>query len=145
MAITEEQWVDIQSQLKGVHGEVILRYGDIRVTLSKGLIGESKLVIAVYLNNQIKPSMGMADMPDSFDPVTELLWHRKTRAIYPPTRRKKMLQAYTKKELKERNIDLDRKHIWYEPFFSKFNTLKTQYRKLDQLEVVSIGYQAKTA
>lgn len=145
MAITEQQWNEIQSQLRGVHGEVILRLEDVKITLSKGILGENQLAIAVYLNGTIKPSMGMPDMTEQFNPVTELLWHKRTRAIYPPTRRKQILKTFTKKDLKARNIDLDKKHVWYEPFFTKFNPLKTQYSKLEKLEVISIGYQAKSA
>lgn len=145
MSITNQQWQDIQTQLYGTHGEVVLRLDDVKITLNKGLLGENQLAIAVYLNGTIKPSMGMPDMPEQFNPVTELLWHKRTRAIYPPSRRKQILKAFTRKDLKTRNIDLDKKHLWYEPFFTKFNPLKTQYSKLEKLEVISIGYQAKSA
>ena len=145
MAITESQWETIQSELQLLSGEVSLRFEDVTIKLCKGLIGENQLAILVYLNGKIKPAIGMPDMPEQFNSVTELLWHKRTRAIYPPTRRKQILKTFTKKDLKARNIDLDKKHVWYEPFFTKFNPLKTQYSKLDKLEVISIGYQAKSA
>ncbi|MGR6871218.1 hypothetical protein ACU6U9_02665 [Pseudomonas sp. HK3] len=145
MAITEQQWGEIKTQLHGTHGEVVLRLEDVKITLSKQLISESQLAICVYLNGEIKSSMGQSDFPERFNPVTALLWHKRTRAIYPPSRRKKILKTFTKKDLKARNIDLDKKHLWYEPFFTKFGPLKTQYSTLDKLEVISIGYQAKSA
>jgi hypothetical protein len=55
------------------------------------------------------------------------------------------LKIWGKRELKNKGIDLESKHIWYDPFFTKFNPLKAQFKKLNDLEISSIGYQQDVA
>jgi hypothetical protein len=144
MTITSEQWKEVEKELYGSYGTVKLKHQANELTLNKILIAENKLAIAVYINGQIKPSMGHPDF-DSFDQCTEQYWHRKTKAKYPPSRQKSLLKIWGKRELKNKGVDLESKHIWYDPCFTKFNPLKAQFKKLNDLEITSIGYQQDVA
>ena len=144
MAITNEQWQKIENQLSGSYGSVYLLLGEDKITLSKKMVKENQLAVVVYINDTIKPTCGDPKGAE-FKPLTEKIWRKRTLSVYSPKQQKEIVKVWGKRRAKKEFPRLEEKLTYFECYFPKFAPLQRQYKKLKNLEVISIGYQAEVS
>lgn len=140
MAISKEQWAEIETQLTGIMGRVELLCDGYKVNACIERSG-MKLVIAVYVNGEIKGSWcdGKGEIPQKFCQV-------KKRYLYPASKR-----AVAAKAAKRRGMDADSRK-WYTsiaerniktwmPWWTNSKAFCRHIRKTcTSIEIVKIGY-----
>ena len=136
--ITKEQWEDIEKRLSGIYGHVELKLDDKKIGIAKELIAENKLGLVVYIDGSFTLGWGMPSS-ELFNPIVEQLWHKRTKSYYSSREKTSLIKIWGKREVKKHH-DLDKKQTWYEPMFNKFSVLKSQFKKIENLEVIKIGY-----
>ncbi|MEQ5119521.1 hypothetical protein [Morganella morganii] len=139
MPLTKEQWVAVESELKRYLGTVIFRYQDTLITAVRSGSGEGKSVICVYFNNKMMAGWGTKDS-DSYNPLTDLFWWKRTKARYKPASVVKLIKKIGKRTAKKEIPDLHEKYDYCVPFFNRASTLVRQYRKIDGLELQQLGW-----
>lgn len=75
----------------------------------------------------------------NFKPITKQVWHKKTMALYKTKEKEKLIKIWGKREAKKYFPDLDKRIIFYSPYFEKFSVLKRQFSKCENLELKEIG------
>lgn len=138
MAITKDQWSEIEREFSGLLGIVKFRLDQRDITVTKEQISESGLGYAVYIDEKIKFTWGDPNGKD-FNPLTRKLWHKKTRSLFSAKKKKELSKGFTKREVKKYMPDLDAKFETYSPFFTKLSVLKRQFQKITDLELEQIG------
>jgi|APLak6261658528_1056013.scaffolds.fasta_scaffold02851_6 hypothetical protein len=133
MAITKEQWLDIEDALSGIVGNVTLKVDDDAITIQRRFVGKDRLGIVVYINDEIRGEHYIKPTD-----LVKKVWFCKKRSVYS-AKQKAIFKKCSKKDRATLGIsDIDEKSVYYSPFFSSFSRLKSQYSKLDNIEVVSI-------
>ena len=139
MGLSKEQQKQVTDHLQSaLFGSVEFEYRDIKVSISRRFVSESESRLFVYFDGEYRPSWGITSM-DSFNPLTEKLWNKRTKAFYSPKKIAKLRKDIGIRALKKFLPDFDKKQVWYEPCFKTSTTLIRQYAKLDDLELVAIG------
>lgn len=133
--ITKEQWEEIKKQLAGVYGDVKFKLDETELFVKKGFIAENKLAILVYINEAIQLGQGYTDSK-VFNPITQKVWCTKTRSVYKPKEKEKLIKIWGKREAYKRH-DLDKKIVSYVPYFGTYATFERQYKKLENLELIT--------
>ncbi|MGO2349830.1 hypothetical protein [Pseudoalteromonas nigrifaciens] len=101
MAITKEQWVEIEKHLAGFFVSVIFKYGEFEITVTRGRVSESKTSLVVYVDDVIKGGWYSKDnerpkcIPD--------VWRKRTRARYTAKSIKDAEKVWGKRRAKKRN------------------------------------------
>ena len=131
--ITKEQWEEIKKQLAGVYGEVKFKLDETELFVKKGFIAENKLAILVYINEAIQLGQGYTDS-EVFNPITQKVWCTKTRSVYKPKEKEKLIKIWGKREAYKR---YDLKIVSYIPYFGTYATFERQYKKLENLELIT--------
>ncbi len=138
MAITEEQWLEIEQELKGIYGTVKFQLDRIILRICKEFVAENKTGILVYINQEIKFDWGYRTS-NNFNPLTETLWRKRSLSYYKPKEKSKIIKDLGKRRAKELYPNLNEAMISFVPYFSTFSTFKRQYKKLDDITVLKIG------
>lgn len=133
--ITKEQWEKIRRELSGVYGSIKFKLDETELLVKKGFISENKLAIMVYINEIIQIGAGWTDSK-VFNPITKKVWCTKTKSIYKPKEKAKLIKIWGKREAYKRH-DLDKKIVSYVPYFNTFATFERQYKKLENLELIT--------
>ena len=133
--ITKEQWEKIKRELSGVYGSVKFKVDETELFVKKGFIAENKLAILVYINGAIQLGQGYTDS-EVFNPITKKVWCTKTRSVYKPKVKEKLIKIWGKREAYKRH-DLDKKIVSYIPYFGTYATFERQYKKLENLELIT--------
>ncbi|WP_027853369.1 hypothetical protein [Marinobacterium litorale] len=144
MAITKEQWAEIEEQLQDMFGRVELMLEGRKLTLEKRFVKENRLAILVFIDGSFNLGWGFPDM-DSFDEFVQKVWRERTHSIHPPKERARIIKTFGKRAAKKHFPRLDEKLSFWTPDFSTAKSLRRKLQKLEGLEVVSIGYQSQTA
>ena len=95
--ITKEQWEEIKKQLAGVYGEVKFKLDETELFVKKSFIAENKLAILVYINEAIQLGQGYTDS-EVFNPITQKVWCTKTRSVYKPKEKEKLIKIWGKEK-----------------------------------------------
>ncbi|MEM5557284.1 hypothetical protein AAHK07_02060 [Aliarcobacter cryaerophilus] len=133
--ITKEQWEKIKRELSGVYGSVKFKVDETELFVKKGFIAENKLAIMVYIDEIIQIGAGWTDSK-VFNPITQKVWCTKTRSVYKPKEKEKLIKIWGKREA-YRMHDLDEKIVSYVPYFGTYATFERQYKKLENLELIT--------
>lgn len=133
--ITKEQWEKIKRELSGVYGNVKFKLDETELFVKKGFIAENKLAIMVYMDGIIQIGAGWTDSK-VFNPITKKVWCTKTRSYFKPKEKAKLIKIWGKREAYKRH-DLDKKIVSYVPFFGTYSTFERQYKKLENLELIT--------
>ncbi len=136
--ITKEQWEEIEKELTGYFGNVKFKIEDTEISINKEFIKENKLGYLVYLNGIISDAYSNPKHKD-FRPISQKVWHKKTMSYYKPREKAKLIKDWGIRKAKKMVPDLDKKIIYYVPYFEKFSVLKRQFSKIKELELVKIG------
>ncbi|MCG7551334.1 hypothetical protein [Pseudoalteromonas sp. Of7M-16] len=133
--ISKEQWDSIEQTLSMIHGRVELEYGDHKITLYRMALDECRLVIMVYIDGAYHPAWGFSSSK-KYKPLVESIWRRRTKAYYTQKQQKEFMKIWGGKRAALKSFPrLFDKAVWFEPYFPKFSTIKSQYKKIEALEL----------
>ena len=137
MAISKEQWVEIEKQLAGLFGSVIFKYGEFEITVTRGRVSESKTSLVVYVDDAIKGAWFIEDneRPTCISDV----WRKRTRARYTTKSIKDAEKVWGKRRAKKEMPELYEKTEYHTCDFTTAKSLVRQYKKLEGLELIKIG------
>lgn len=137
MAISKEQWVEIEKQLAGLFGSVIFKYGEFEITVTRGRVSESKTSLVVYVDDAIKGAWFIEDnerpkcIPD--------VWRKRTHAKYTAKSIRDAEKVWGKRRAKKEMPELYEKTEYHTCDFTTAKSLVRQYKKLEGLELIKIG------
>ena len=89
----------------------------------------------VYMDEIIQIGAGWTDSK-VFNPITKKVWCTKTTSIFKPKEKAKLIKIWGKREAYKRH-DLDKKIVSYVPYFNTYATFERQYKKLENLELIT--------
>ncbi len=137
MAISKEQWAEIEKQLAGLFGSVIFKYGEFEITVIRGRVSESKTSLVVYVDDVIKGGWYSKDneRPSCIPDV----WRKRTRARYTTKSIKDAEKVWGKRRAKKEMPELYQKTEYHTCDFTTAKSLVCQYKKLEGLELIKIG------
>ena len=137
MAISKEQWAEIEKQLAGLFGSVIFKYGEFEITVIRGRVSESKTSLVVYVDGVIKGGWYSKDneRPSCIPDV----WRKRTRARYTTKSIKDAEKVWGKRRAKKEMPELYEKTEYHTCDFTTAKSLVCQYKKLEGLELIKIG------
>lgn len=137
MAITKEQWIEIEKHLAGFFGSVIFKYGEYEITVTRGRVSESKTSLVVYVDDAIKGAWFIEDKerPSCIPDV----WRKRTRAKYTAKSIKDAEKVWGKRRAKKEMPELYEKTEYHTCDFTTAKSLVRQYKKLEGLELIKIG------
>ncbi|ENN99775.1 MULTISPECIES: hypothetical protein [Pseudoalteromonas] len=137
MAISKEQWAEIEKQLAGLFGSVIFKYGEFEITVIRGRVSESKTSLVVYVDDVIKGGWYSKDIerPSCIPDV----WRKRTRARYTTKSIKDAEKVWGKRRAKKEMPELYEKTEYHTCDFTTAKSLVCQYKKLEGLELIKIG------
>lgn len=140
MAITKEQWIEIEKHLAGFFGSVIFKYGEFEITVTRGRVSESKTSLVVYVDDVIKGGWYSKDneRPSCIPDV----WRKRTRARYTAKSIKDAEKIWGKRGAKKELPELYEKTEYHTCDFTTAKSLVRQYKKLEGLELIKIGGQS---
>ncbi|WP_418608855.1 hypothetical protein ACNSN2_06760 [Pseudoalteromonas sp. US3C1013] len=137
MAITKEQWTEIEKHLAGLFSSVIFKYGEFEITVTRGRVSESKTSLVVYVDGVIKGGWYSKDnerpacIPD--------VWRKRTRAKYTAKSIKSFEKIWGKRRAKKEMPELYEVTQYHTCDFTTAKSLVRQYKKLEGLELIKIG------
>lgn len=131
MTISKEQWNEIKQELDSLVGNVRFRYKEHLLTVTVVKIKRA-LELCVYVDGKIKGEW--VDPTHALRPYLEEVWYRKEKYFLNAKQRKEYKGFLSKKELNKKNVV-------FSPVFPSPTALIRQYKKLDGLELVEIGFE----
>ncbi|EKE75208.1 hypothetical protein [Gallaecimonas xiamenensis] len=141
-SITKEQWASVQEELAGSFAMVAFQHGEVRVSINRARVSESRSALAVYLDGQICVSWGHPCVKDGYREDICRYWRRRSSAVYSPKEKARLIKAYGKRRVKQHFPNLDDAYVWWDCTFNTAQSLVTQFKKLDGLKVLAIGFAA---
>ena len=134
--IKPSEWQEIEKKLQGIFGSVKLKLGDDIIQLERRSVDEGRSEIIVFINGRINVGWGFPDN-DNFNPLVKVLWRARTRSLYSPKERERIIKNCGKRGVKKYFPNLHTKHTCYVAGFPKAKTLVNQFKKLKELELVA--------
>jgi hypothetical protein len=135
--ISKEQWATIEKHFseRVFHTEKF-QLGETLLSVSKTFVEKNKLGLVVYIDGVIQPSQGIQSS-SLFNPLTSQVWCKRTKHLYSPAKKQKLINEYGKRRIKQYFPDLDKTYSYFSPLFTSEKTLIRQFKKLDGLSVVA--------
>lgn len=138
--ISKELWQKIEEEMASGWVGVKFGYKGHEISVSRVSESESKTCLQVYIDGIIKGEWISFSAENSVsDKAPEVLtdvWCQKSKSIYSPSEKAKLIKMYGKRAVKKAFPNLDNKTIYYVPHFSKASVLCRQYKKLEGLELI---------
>ena len=135
MAITKDQWVEIEKELEGLMPTVNFKLADDEINIRRVSTGEGKFELCVYINNELQ---GKWYSTDSERPkCIKSVWKQRTKAKYKAKSIKDIEKIWGKRASKKDYPDLHDKIVWQQPLFPKASVLVRQFKKIDGLELIT--------
>jgi hypothetical protein len=126
MAITGKEWKSIEAELKPKYtGSVFFECNGVEVSVVKMMIKENTLALVILVSDENK--------------VTS--FYRKTEKSLHTKKEQNRVVAVVGKKVAQTKLNVFSKDIDFSPIFKTFYTFKSQYRKIENLKLVSIGYK----
>ena len=139
MSITTEQWQKIEENLTTSIASVKFQMESDAITVKRVRIKENRLALAVYINDEIVWKHGMES--DEQPELIRKVWRKRTVAAYSPVKKQKIIKSFGKRRAKELFPSLDKVTTYYDPTFNTAKSVVRQFKKLDGLAVVKIGFE----
>lgn len=142
MSITKEQWKEIEQSLSNdMYISVRFEYKGFELSIQRLRIKENKLVLRVFINDEMKGSWFVDAINGKESEVSTIfkdVYKEVSKALYSPTYIKRLEKNIGKRKLKELIPDLHERHSYWLPDFSKASVLCRQYKKLGELTLLSM-------
>lgn len=139
MSITTEQWQKIEENLTTSIASVKFQMESDAITVKRVRIKENRLALAVYINDEIVWKHGMES--DEQPELIRKVWRKRTVAAYSPVKKQKIIKSFGKRRAKEMFPSLDKVTTYYDPTFNTAKSVVRQFKKLNGLAVVKIGFE----
>lgn len=130
--ISKAQWEHITHFIKGLYNQIEFEVDGRSIKVTKTFFTENTMGYVVYIDNQVAPGMGYRDM-GMFDPITEKVWRRRSKAYYTTAEVKDLEKIFGKREAKKRFPKLNQSMVWYDPTFTTASTVVSQFKKVPNL------------
>ncbi|WP_242511102.1 hypothetical protein [Aliivibrio finisterrensis] len=140
-SITKEQWTEIQEALSSLFVSVKFKYQDYELSVIRVRESESKTVLQVYIDGQIKGAwfLGKKDDKESDAPtILNEVYKERSVASYKPALIKDIEKTFGKRKAIKHFPDLHKKTSYLVPYFSTASALCRQYKKLKGLTLLSM-------
>lgn len=137
MAITKEQWQQLETEMAGLMVNISFSYQGHELTIRRCRAGESKTVLAVYVDGVFdnKWVTQIKNLPSDAPQILPEVWCHKTTSRYKQKDIAEIEKIYGKRRAKKEYPDLHGKLVWLSPCFSKASVLCRQLKKLNGLEI----------
>lgn len=140
--ITKEMWEDIEAEMSGSWVAITFNYKGHEVSVNRVHESESKTNLQVFIDGYVKGewvsfSEGKNGISDKAPSILADVWCKKTKARYDNKFKIAMTKIYGKRGVKKEYPDLEEKHVFYIPNFSKASVLCRQFKKLEGLELTN--------
>lgn len=122
--MTKEEWEKIEAALSGLLGRVVLIVEGREITFIRGQVGKNRLGIMMYVDGEFEAKWMS---PENNCPESRFL-RPKSGFVYSKKQRAD-LRKLSKKFLKSRDIDLDKKYIIFDPMWPSASSLRKYYEK----------------
>lgn len=133
--ITNAQWQTIEANLTRVYAHQKFRLGVHEITVLKERVAENKFALIVYIDGQWKGLWMTPDKDPVYGPIVTQVWRKRTRKLYPPTQRQKLVKSVGVRRAKKLFPNLDKTIEHWVPDFNTAKSLVRQFRKVDGLEL----------
>lgn len=137
MAITKEQWQQLEDEMTSFMVNVRFSYQGHELSITRCRDGESKTVLAVYIDGAIqgKWMTQIKNLTEDAPQILPEVWCHKTISRYKPKDIAEIEKLYGKRRAKKAYPNLHDKLVWLSPYYSKASVLCRQFKKLRGLEV----------
>jgi hypothetical protein len=126
--ITKAQWEQISHFMKGLYNTIEFELDGRNIKVTKAFVSENKVAYVVYIDNQLAPGMGFQNMKN-YDPFTEKVWRRRSKAVYSVARVKEIEKAFGKRDAKKHFPNLHKSTVWFDPCFTTASSVVSQFKK----------------
>ncbi|EID4424907.1 hypothetical protein LBY41_003175 [Vibrio vulnificus] len=139
--ITKEMWEDIEAEMSGHFVSITFTYKGHELCVQRVRNSESRTSLQVYIDGAVKGEWvsfsrdAVDGVSDKAPSILKDVWCRKTKAKYDAKYKAAMTKIYGKRRVTKKCPDLEEKHVFYLPNFSKASVLCRQFKKLDGLEL----------
>lgn len=130
--IASEDWKGIEADLKSNYARFDFNYQGRKIEVKRLPVGEGKTQLAVFIDGKINIGWGYPDS-DDYDPITCLIWRKRSKALYPPKEKARLEKSFGKRRIRKVFSNFDHVQEWYDPLFPKASVLVRQFKKLDGL------------
>lgn len=131
--MTKEEWSQVEEALKSIFSMAQLKVDGYKITLRLERLDTYRNRIMVYINEQFKGKWLIEDCEE------RRRFFRKREKSLITAKQKKDLNKLPKKFKKEHEEWFNRSYIYYEPYWSSFNSLKKHLIKENEsIELIKI-------
>jgi len=134
MAISKDQWAEIETDLKGFFPSVKFKLANDEISIGKVRASENKFELGVYINGEIKGAWYLEE--HERPACIEQVWKEKFQARYKPKDIKDIEKSFGKRQAKKYYPRLHEKVTFHVPYFSKASVLVRQFKKIEDLELI---------
>lgn len=139
LSVSSENWQRIEENLLTTMASVKFKIADDEIHIARVAVKENRTALAVYINNKIVWKHGMQS--DEQPELIRKVWRKRTIASYSPAKKKKIIEDFGKRNAMKYFPNLDKATTYYDPMFNTAKSLVRQFKKLDGLVVVKIGFE----
>jgi hypothetical protein len=138
MAITKEQWQQVEKYLTGPYGRVVLQCDEYLLTLTVALVAPLRSGIAFYVDGNFKGKWIIEDCEERrrfCRPITRHLWDANFRS--------EMTKVYGGKRAPKKDVErINQKLTTFSSYWTNFTALRRHLQKGNvNIELVSVGYE----
>lgn len=131
--MTKEEWVQVEKALQSLYSIVELKIDGYKVALRLERLDTYKNAITVYINGEFKGKWLMEECEE------RRRFLRKREKSLITQKQKKDLNKLSKKFRKEHEEWFNRSYVYYEPWWTSFNSLRKHLIKENEsIELVKI-------
>ncbi|WP_133182286.1 hypothetical protein [Shewanella decolorationis] len=146
MAITKEQWQQLETEMAGLMVNISFSYQGHELTIRRCRDGESKTVLAVFIDSSIDEQWftQVENLTEDAPKILPEVWCHRTISRYKPKDIAEIEKILGKRKAKKEYPNLHDKLVWLSPYYSKASVLCRQFKKLKGLEVTKADCLALT-
>ncbi len=139
MAMTKEQWDQVEQEMKGSLGKVVLSLDGRELILKKMFAKENQLVIVVFIDGEIQPACGWPGH-ELFDEFVKQVWRKRSLSLYKPSEKARIIKALGKRRAKQAYTNLDEKREYWVADFNTAASMRRVLQKNKEMELIKIGF-----
>ncbi|WP_153448453.1 hypothetical protein [Vibrio algicola] len=138
--ITKEMWKKIEDEMSDGWVSIVFAYKGYEVGVERVRASESKTCLQVYIDGIIKGEWvsfsGNDGISDKAPAILADVWCKKTKSKYDTKFKTSMTKIWGKRRVTKKYPDLNDKHVFHVPTFSKASVVCRQFKKLEGITLV---------
>ncbi len=144
MAMTKEQWDQVEQEMKGSLGRAVLSLEGRELILKKMFVKENQLAIIVFIDGEIQPSCGWPNTK-CFDAFTQKVWRKRTLSVYKPSEQARLIKSFGKRLARKTFPDLDKTLEYWTADFNTATSMRRALQKNKEMQLISLGFNTDPA